>query len=305
VNVVAVNGIDICYESIGRPDDPAVVLITGLGGQLVTWDDEFCELLAARRLRVIRFDNRDAGLSTKSSGAPPKLSHSDGLWRIEGPAPYTLRDMADDTVGLLDALGIDGAHIVGASLGGMIAQHVAMAHPHRTLSLTVIMSTTGDSRVGWQSPEATAAMRITPPPERDGYIETLVRTLRVIGGPHFDVERAQRIAAAQYERNYWPRGVAYQLGARVADGDRTQRLSSIRCPALVIHGRMDPQIHVSGGEAVAAAISGARLRVIEEMGHDLAPPLWAEIVGDIADLIENVEETLNPTAELDASHTKP
>jgi pimeloyl-ACP methyl ester carboxylesterase len=303
MNLVAANGIEICYESIGSPADPAVLLITGLGGQLVTWDDEFCELLAARQLRVIRFDNRDSGLSTKSSGAPPKLTHSDGVWGIEGPAPYTLRDMADDTVGLLDALGIHAAHIVGASLGGMIAQHVAMAHPHRTRSLTVLMSTTGDSRVGWQSPEARAAMRITPPPERDGYIETLVRTLQVIGGPHFDAERARRIAAAQYGHEYWPRGVAYQLGARVADGDRTQRLASIRCPALVIHGRMDPQIHVSGGEAVAAAIPGARLVVLEEMGHDLAPPLWAEIVCNITDLIENAERTLNPTAE-DASRTK-
>jgi pimeloyl-ACP methyl ester carboxylesterase len=127
----------------------------------------------------------------------------------------------------------------------------------------------------------------------------------VIGGPHFDVERARRIAAAQYGRNYWPRGVAYQLGARVADGDRTERLASIRCPALVIHGRMDPQIHVSGGEAVSAAIPGARLLVLEEMGHDLAPPLWAEIVGDIADLVENAQGTLNPTVELDASRTKP
>jgi pimeloyl-ACP methyl ester carboxylesterase len=290
MNVVSSNGIKICYESVGRPDDPAVVLITGLGGQLVTWDDEFCELLVARRLRVIRFDNRDAGLSTKSSGAPPKLTHSDGLWRIEGPVPYTLGDMADDTVGLLDTLGIERAHIAGVSLGGMIAQHVAMAHPHRTLSLTVLMSTTGESRVGWQSSEAAAAMRITPPPERDGYIETVIRTLRVIGGPLFDIERAQRIAAAQYDRCYWPRGVAYQLGARVADGDRTDRLAAIRCPALVIHGRMDPQIHVSGGEAVAAAIPGARLLVLEDMGHDLAPQLWAEIVDTIARLIQTSDE---------------
>jgi pimeloyl-ACP methyl ester carboxylesterase len=231
---------------------------------------------------VIRFDNRDAGLSSKSTGPPPKLSLSDGRWQILGPTPYTLGDMADDTVGLLDALGIAKAHIVGASLGGAIGQHVALAHPHRTLSLTVIMSTTGGPEVGWPTAEATAALRNVPPPDREGYIETVVGTLSVISGPHFDPERARRIAGAQYDRCYWPRGVAYQLGARVADGDRTDRLASVSCPVLVIHGRRDPQIDVSGGEAVAAAIGGARLLLLEEMGHDLPPVFWEEVVDAVA-----------------------
>jgi pimeloyl-ACP methyl ester carboxylesterase len=301
MSVVKANGVAICYDRIGRPGDPAVVLITGLGGQLVAWDDEFCEALAARGLYVIRFDNRDAGMSSKTSAPVPKLRHADGSWQLEGHAPYTLGDMADDTVGLLDALGVDAAHIVGISLGGMIAQHVAMAHPNRTLSLTVISSTTGDPRVGWQAPEAVAAMRDTPPPQRQGYIDTVVRTLEVIGGPRFDAERARRIAAAQYDRSYWPRGVAYQLAARVADGDRTARLSAIRCPTLVIHGHADPQIHVSGGHALAAAIADARLMVLDEMGHDLAPALFDAVVNAIANHVDDARAGLNPAVEANAS----
>lgn len=281
---VAANGVEICYESIGDPADPPMVLIMGLGSQLTSWDIGFCELLAGRGFRVIRFDNRDAGLSTKSQGPPPKLVFGSHKLRLDGPPAYTLGDMADDTVGLMDSLGIERAHIVGASLGGMIAQHVAMSYPDRTRSLTVIMSTTGDSRVGAPTPEAAATLQGGPPPGREAYIEGAVASLRAIGGPLFDAERARAGAAARYDRSYWPQGSLFQLAASVADGNRTERLAAISCPTLVIHGRVDPLIHVSGGEAVAAAIPGARLLVLDEMGHDLPPPLWGQVVDAMTEL---------------------
>jgi pimeloyl-ACP methyl ester carboxylesterase len=192
--------------------------------------------------------------------------------------------MAADALGVLDTLGIERAHVVGASLGGMIAQHMALDHADRVLTLTSIMSTTGNLGVGGPTLEALTALMKPPPEERDAAIEHGVAVSRVISGPLWDEGRARQRAAERYDRCFHPAGTAFQLAAAIADGDRTKRLRAIRCPTLVIHGRVDPLVDVSGGKATAAAIPGAELLVLDEMGHDLPEPLWPRIVGAIADI---------------------
>jgi pimeloyl-ACP methyl ester carboxylesterase len=273
------NGIDIEYETFGDPTDPVMLLIMGLGGQLIVWDDELCTQLADHGFRVIRYDNRDVGLSTKIEGGPVP----DVMAVVQGDrssVPYSLDDMAADATGLLDALGIENAHVVGVSMGGMIAQVVAIDHPGRVLSLASIMSTTGDPSVGAPTPEAMAVLMRPPAEERDEVIAAEVESTRAIGSPGFpfDEERTRSRAAAKYDRSFYPQGVARQVAAVVSAADRTERLSHIDVPTVVIHGTADPLVTPSGGEATAKAIPGAELIMVEGMGHELPPGSWPTVV---------------------------
>jgi pimeloyl-ACP methyl ester carboxylesterase len=271
-----------------------MLLIMGLGVQMLGWDEELCRMLAGRGYRVVRFDNRDVGRSTKVEGGP----RPDVMGAVAGDvssASYTLDDMADDCVGLLDELGVEAAHLVGASQGGMIGQTVAIRHPRRVLSLTSIMSTTGDPAVGQPHPEAIPALLTRPPADRDGFVEFVVGAWKVIGSPGFDVdEEALRARArASYDRGIFPDGTGRQLVAILASGDRTEALQSLDVPTMVIHGTDDVLIDVSGGRATAAAVPGARLELIEGMGHDLPRQLWPRLVDLI---VENAERAAARTA---------
>jgi pimeloyl-ACP methyl ester carboxylesterase len=273
------NGIEIAYEEFGDRSDPTMLLIMGLGVQMLGWDEELCLMLAARGFRVVRFDNRDAGRSTRIDAGP----RANVLAAVAGDlrsASYKLEDMADDCAGLLDHLGVQAAHLVGASQGGMIAQTLAIRRPERVLSLTSIMSTTGNMRVGQPHPEALPALLNRPPANREGFEDFVVRAWRVIGSPGFDPnEDALRARArASYDRGIHPDGTARQLLAILASGDRTSSLAELDLPTLVIHGTDDPLIDVSGGEATAAAIPGAELVLIDGMGHDLPRELWPRFV---------------------------
>ena len=276
------NGITVEYETCGDPSDPPILLVMGLGAQLITWPDEFVEGLARRGFFVIRHDNRDVGKSTWFDEAgPPNL-----VAAIAGdlnPA-YLLGDMADDALGLLDALNIETAHVVGASMGGMIAQAVAIKAPSRVRSLVSIMSTTGAPEVGQPSPEIFPMLLRAAPTTRDEAIEVGVESWRAIGSPAYttdDTEARQRVAQA-YDRAFHPVGTARQLVAIVASGDRTADLRQLDVPTLVIHGDADPLVDISGGKATADAIPGATLRIVSGMGHDLPAPLLPAIVEDIA-----------------------
>jgi pimeloyl-ACP methyl ester carboxylesterase len=281
------NGIELEYESFGDPSNPTILLVMGLGVQLLAWDEEFCKMLVDRGFQVIRYDNRDVGLSTKIEDAPvPDLMAM--LAGDTSSAGYRVEDMADDAAGLLDALDIPAAHVVGLSMGGMIAQALAIHHPDRVLSLTSWMSTTGDRTVGQPRPAALPAL-ISPAPEgRDAYVEYAVNLFKVIGSPAYppDEERLRALIAASYDRSYYPIGFLRQLAAITASPDRTAALASVRVPALVIHGEDDPLIEVSGGEATAKAIPGAKLVKIPGMGHDLPRELWPTLVDAI---VENTE----------------
>lgn len=281
-----VNGIELYHEVFGEEGDPPLLLVMGLGRQAIAWDEDFCLALVDRGFRVIRFDNRDVGLSTKIDAPPLPLERIVAAFGGEPlDAPYRLSDMAGDAVGLLDHLGIEAAHVVGASLGGMVAQTMAIQHPERVLSLTSIMSSTGAPGVGTPTPEA-AAVLLTPRPEsRDEAIEFAVRSEQVIGSPEeFDESRARARAAAFYDRCFYPPGTARQLVAVLASGDRTEALRRLDVPTLVIHGDRDPLVAPSGGEATADAIPGAELLVLEGMGHDLPPAYWPPIVEAITKL---------------------
>jgi pimeloyl-ACP methyl ester carboxylesterase len=278
-----VGELELCWEQFGRDDDPPLLMIMGLGAQMILWPDELCELIAAEGFRVIRFDNRDSGRSTILAGAPTGTVPR----ALAGDIPegaYSLSDMAGDAVGLLDALGIEAAHIVGSSLGGMIAQTLAVEHPDRVLSLASISSTTGDPEVGGASQAGIEALTTVPPYERDGYVAVLVEARRKIGssGFPFDEERARRIAGLGFDRGFHPKGTVRQTIAIILSGDRTKRLSEIAVPTVVIHGEDDPLIGDSGGRATAAAIPGAKLVLIPGMGHDLPAGVWEQVAGEIA-----------------------
>ena len=283
-------GIDIAYERFGEPEAPPVLLIMGLGAQMLAWPDQFCVTLAGRGLHVIRFDNRDIGLSSHMTDAPPPDVRAALLGRTSS-ASYTLSDMAADAIGLMDALGFDGAHLVGVSMGGMIAQVAAIEHPRRVRSLTSIMSTTGDQSVGRPTEAALAALLSPPARTREEAVERTVRIVRVIGSPGFDIDEPdirERTAVA-YDRADDPVGVGRQLVAIAASGDRTAALRSVAAPALVLHGAADPLVDVSGGRATARAIPGAELIELAGMGHDLPRPLWDEITRRIAELVQRAE----------------
>ncbi len=278
----AANGIQIEYETVGDRGATPLLLVMGLGGQLIAWDTELCEQLAERGFYVIRYDNRDVGLSTDFEDSPAPdlvaLLGGDG-----STAPYLLADMANDAVGLLDALGLAAAHVVGVSMGGMIVQQLAIDHPDRVLSLCSIMSTTGDRSVGQPSAEATAVLLQPPPADRAGFLDHEVATWRVISSPGFpfDEQRIRDRAGAAYDRRFLPSGVGRQLAAILASPDRTAGLGRVTVPSLVIHGDGDVLIDPSGGRATAAAIPGAGLLVVPGMGHDLPPVLWDTLVDAI------------------------
>lgn len=279
--------IDIAYQRAGNSDAPAVLLIMGIAAQLIHWPDEFCQTLVDRGLQVIRFDNRDAGLSTHLTKAPPPDLRATLAGDLSSVS-YTLPDMAADAVGLLDALGIDKVHVVGASMGGAIAQTMAIEYPHRVRSLTSMMSTTGNVSVGQPSPEVLREIFSGPPAiTRDDVIQQALRAFRAVGSsgyPRDENEIAARAGRA-YDRTHDPAGVARQAVATVASGDRTERLRHLRVPALVIHGLADPMCDASGGRATAEAIPGAELVLIEGMGHDLPRALRTPLATRIAEFV--------------------
>jgi pimeloyl-ACP methyl ester carboxylesterase len=283
---VNANGITIEYESLGAAEAPAIFLIMGLGMQLTAWPDPFCEALFKQGFRVIRFDNRDIGLSSKMEGlGVPNLAWASvrswlGLSVHSG---YLLSDMAADTVGLMDALGIRAAHVVGVSMGGMIAQMVAALYPQRTSSLTSIMSTTGSTHLPRPSGEVvkTLLSRPTNPRDPQSVVDHYMKLFGVIGSPGFPIEETelrQRLEKSVL-RSYYPAGSARQLLAIIASGDRTRLLATIKAPTLVIHGVNDPLIPVEAGKDTAAKITGAKLQLVQGMGHDMAAwPLLAEAI---------------------------
>jgi pimeloyl-ACP methyl ester carboxylesterase len=282
-----VGELELCYQTFGAEGDPALLMVMGLGTQMVMWDDELCEALAGRGLRVIRFDNRDIGRSTilRDRGVPTlhQLALRDGRG-----APYSLDEMAADAVGLLDQLKIDSAHVVGASMGGMIVQLMAINHPSRVRSLISIMSTTGSRRVGLPRPGMIALLLRKPRPDREGYVSDLVATLRAIGSKRYpsETERLRRLAERCYERGHDRSGTPRQLAAIQTASDRTEALGRLRLPAAVIHGSDDPLIRPSGGRATAKAIPDARLLMLEGMAHDLPRPLWPQVVDAIVQTTE-------------------
>ncbi len=275
-------GITLCYETFGDPSDPAVLLIMGLGAQMVTWQEDFCEALVARGLHVVRFDNRDVGRSTHLQGPPPSLVE---LLRYSGSAArYTLADMAQDAVGLMDELEIDSAHVIGASQGGMIAQSVAARHPTRVRSLVSMMSSTGGRWVGRPALSSYPIFLHKAPREREAFIEYAARMFAKVGsrGIPQDIEGTRRIAALSFDRELDRSGTGRQLAAIIASGDRTAELKRITAPTLVIHGSADTLVSPSGGRATARAIAGAKLMMIEGMGHDLPRVLWPRLIDAFA-----------------------
>jgi pimeloyl-ACP methyl ester carboxylesterase len=281
------NGIELEYDTFGDAGDPALLLVMGLGAQMILWREDFCEALAARGHRVIRFDNRDVGLSTRfaHAGAPDLVATMTAALRGEAiDAPYRLSDMAADAAGLLDALEIEAAHVVGTSMGGMIAQTLAIEHPARVRTLTSIMSTTGERTLPPAKPEAMAVLMTPAPTEREAAIEHGVRVYSTIGSPGYPPDEAElrALLARAFDRGVDPEGVARQLVAILASGSRRDALGSVRAPALVIHGLADPLVPVEGGRDTAACIPGAELMEIEGMGHDLPRALWPTFVDAIA-----------------------
>lgn len=288
VRYASTNGISLAYESFGRPYDPPLLLIQGLSSQMIMWEDEFCTSLAARGFWVIRFDNRDVGLSTKFSSAG--MPHINALLtgKIGGPSavPYILKDMADDTLGLLDELGIANAHIVGQSMGGMIGQEMAIRHPDRVMTLTSIMSTTGDPLLPGPRQKALEMLFRPIPMDRDGYIAYFREVWQVLCGPRYpmDKDTAQRLGDVTFTRGVEPAASARQFAAIIASGSRKDRLASVTIPTLVIHGSDDPLVPVEGGMDTARSIPGARLMIMEGMGHSVPKELWHEIIDAIAGL---------------------
>jgi len=276
--------VELEYDTFGDPSDPALLLVMGFSAQMTMWDVGFCELLAAGGRYVVRFDNRDSGLSTKLDGVSVDLA--DVLAAVADPdrtpdVPYTLSDMANDCVGLLDALGIERADVVGASMGGMIVQTLAIEHPERLASMTSIMSTTGDTAVGESSPESIAVLLTPPPAEREAYIEQSAKTAVWRSKRYTDVDEIRRRAGEYYDRSFYPAGGPRQLAAIYASGDRTAALAGVTVPSLIVHGRDDTLIGASGGAATAAAIPGAHYLLLADMGHDLPEPLWPIVTAAI------------------------
>ncbi|MGB0385914.1 MAG: alpha/beta fold hydrolase [Ardenticatenaceae bacterium] len=276
------NGVELVYDTFGDPSAPPMLLVMGLGAQMIVWDEEFCKELAAEGYWVIRFDNRDIGLSTKftKAGVPNTMALMQGQ---AVKVPYLLSDMANDAVGLLDALGIEQAHVVGASMGGMIVQMMAIDHPLRLRTLTSIMSTTGNPNLPPANPAVLGALFQPAPSDREGYLQHSLATSRLFAGSGFpfDEERALKRAARAYERGLNPAGTARQLAAVIASGSRKEALKNLTTPTLVIHGDADPLVPLEGGIDTAEAIPDAELLIIEGMGHSLPLETWPQIVGAI------------------------
>ncbi len=280
-----VGEIELAYETFGSAQDPPLLLVMGLATQMIGWPDELCRMLAGRGLYVIRFDNRDVGLSTHldSAGAPDVLAVMGG---DRSGVPYGLADMADDAAGLLDALGLDAAHVVGASMGGMIAQLMVLRHPRRVRSLTSIMSTTGDPAVGTPAEAAIGVLLAPPATDRESAVQRAVVAFRVVGSPgvEFDEAGVRERAGLAFDRAHDPAGVARQMAAVLTTPDRTADLAGVAVPTLVVHGAQDPLVGVSGGRATAAAVPGAELLVVEGMGHDLPRAVLPELADRIGAL---------------------
>src|SRR5258705_9001681 len=284
--IARANGIEICYEVFGDAGSEPMLLIMGLGAQMIHWDDDFCWQLAARGFRVIRFDNRDICKSRKMTGGkrltPVELLKLRFL-KIPVAAPYRLRDMAEDVTGLMDVLGINSAHLVGASMGGMIAQELAISFPQRVRSLTSIMSTTGNPKIPPPTREAAAMLMAPPPATKEEYFVRFAQTWKILRVGSFPQDEALDRSRAErtYERGLNPAGVGRQLRAVLASGSRKARLASVKAPTLVIHGTGDPLVHPEGGKDTAASIPGAKLLMVQGMGHALPIPMWPEIIDAI------------------------
>jgi pimeloyl-ACP methyl ester carboxylesterase len=284
--IARANGIELCYEIFGDANAEPLLLIMGLGAQMILWDDDFCRQLAARGFRVIRFDNRDIGKSSKLTGGK-RLTALELLklrfLKIPVAAPYKLLDMAKDTTGLMDVLGIKSAHLVGASMGGMIAQEVAISFPQRVRSLTSIMSTTGNPKVPPPTREAAAMLMAPPPATREEFLARFAQTWKVLRVGSFPEDEARDRTRAErvFERGLNAPGVGRQLRAILASGSRKERLAAVKAPTLVIHGTVDPLVRPEGGKDTAASIPGARLVMVEGMGHALPIPMWPQIIDAI------------------------
>jgi pimeloyl-ACP methyl ester carboxylesterase len=276
-------GVTLCYETFGDPEDPPILLIMGLATQMIAWHEDFCEQLADRGFYVVRFDNRDIGRSTHFDFSPPSVGQM--VTRRFGPEQYTLEDMADDSAALLRELGLAPAHVVGASMGGMIAQTLAARHPDVVRSLVSIMSTSGNRWRGGPAPSVYRFLLRPPPRDRDGYIERSAAVFGLVGSTGFDRDEQyiRERAAQSYDRGFDPRAGGRQLGAILASGDRTKALKRISSPTLVIHGTVDKMVRPSGGRATARAIPGARLMMIDGMGHDLPRGVWPQVIDAIAE----------------------
>lgn len=278
------SGVELEYETFGEPSDPALLLVCGYTSQMNGWDQALCAQFVAQGLHVVRYDNRDVGLSTKMSGAAKPMQVLSAMLAGDPTpeVPYTLSHMAADGIGLLDHLGVERAHVAGVSMGGMIVQTMAIEHPDRIASLTSIMSSTGEPRVGAPTPEAREALLAPPPSDRAAYIEASTRAAVWASRKYVDLDAMKMRAAADFDRMFYPQGAVRQLAAIYASGDRSDALRLLDVATLVIHGRDDTLITPSGGETTAELIRGSKLLVLADMGHDLPVPLWpvvAEAIG--------------------------
>jgi len=280
------NGIEIEYETFGDRDDPTLLMVMGLGAQMIAWDVEFVEAFVDRGFHVVRYDNRDVGLSTHIESDIDPLTEIMKVFTGDTPtAPYLLSDMATDAVGLLDHLEIERAHVLGASMGGMISQSIAIAYPDRVQTLTSIMSTTGDPEVGQPDPAVIGQVLAPPPEGREAVIAQAMVVSRAIGSPElFEEDRARRRAEAAYDRAHRPVGTMQQLVAIMASGSRADALRQLDVPALVVHGDRDPLVTPSGGEHTHECLAGSTLLMLEGMGHDLPSTYWATIVDRVTAL---------------------
>jgi pimeloyl-ACP methyl ester carboxylesterase len=288
------NGIELAYQEAGDPEGEPLILIMGLAAQMLAWQEDFCGMLASRGFRVVRFDNRDIGHSTilREAGVPSRM---DMLTGRRATAAYLLADMARDTFGLMDQLGIEAAHVTGASMGGMIGQTMAILQPERVRSLVSMMSTTGNRRVGSPTFRAWGLLLSRFPHGREEYVKRALKTFRVIGSPdHRDEREIEELAGAMYDRGHHPAAIIRQMHAISASGNRTADLERLRVPTTVLHGAEDPLARPAAGRATAEAIPGARLRIFEGMGHDLPRALWPEFVDEIAAAAERGGATLRP-----------
>jgi pimeloyl-ACP methyl ester carboxylesterase len=291
-------GITLCHESFGNPSDEPIMLLMGLGTQMIAWREDFCEQLAGRGFHVVRFDNRDAGLSTHLNGRAPTLAQM--VTRRVPEGSYSLEDMADDTLRLAEALELGPVHIVGASMGGMIGQVFAARHPGETRSLVSIMSNTGSRWTGQPALGAYRMFLAEAPEEREAFIEHVLKLFKVVGshGELYDEEYIRDVTGRSFDRDHDSVAVGRQMGAVLKTGKRDQMLRSIKAPTLVIHGTEDRLVRPSGGKATKRAIPGARLMLVEGMGHDLPRGAWPEILDGIAENAARASKT--PAAALAA-----
>ena len=292
-------GVELCYQTFGSPDGDPLVLVMGLGGPMTWWDSAFCTMLAEAGFHVLRFDNRDTGRSSRLKGRVTRGQLVKSFLGRGGRAPYTLSDMANDAFGLMDQLGWDSAHVAGVSMGGMIAQTMAVEQPRRVRSLTSIMSTLGKRTVGWQHPALLPVLIAPRAAGREAYVTSSAKMWELIGSPGYpkDEDEIRREAEETFDRGISGAGVLRQMLAIINQPDRSRSLASLRIPAAVVHGSADKMVHVSGGRATARAIPGAELLVIEGMGHDIP----SELYETLADIIRRTADRAGRGAAADRS----